>query len=82
MSSSGIAPQSTATNLPLLRSLVPCIDRATNSFPVPVSPVIKTAPLMRAAARILSNNFNIISVRPIMSEIAARLEKWSQGKMQ
>ena len=43
-SASGIAPQLTARNGFVARSLFRWMVRATSSFPVPLSPVIKTVP--------------------------------------
>ena len=42
INSAGIAAQFTSTIGPVLRLLFSCIHRATNSFPDPLSPVIKT----------------------------------------
>ena len=70
--SSGSAPQSTATNFPRHLSLSSWTALATSSFPLPDSPVIKTAPETLAAALTLSRNICISSLFPIMLGIAAQ----------
>ena len=59
---SGKAPQLIATNCRVFRRLRLCIARATNSFPVPVSPVIMTPESVSAKDRIRSNTLSILEL--------------------
>ena len=54
ISSDGIAAQLTSTKGPLARRLFSCSCLATNSLPVPLSPVIKTRALVDATRSIIS----------------------------
>ena len=67
MSSSGIAAQFTSTNGPCLRWLMACTCRATSSLPVPLSPEIKTRPLVGAAIAICSRSDVMTGLSPTIT---------------
>ena len=64
ISSSGIAPQLTATNGAFAREPSVCSARATSSLPVPLSPVISTLVRVEWILPISSNTFCIARLLP------------------
>src|SRR6266478_2915089 len=61
---SGRAPQFTITSGPPARALFACSARATSSFPVPLSPSIRTFELVVAALRMYCLNCAITALSP------------------
>ena len=68
INSEGIAAQLTSINAIFLRFELSCKERATNSFPVPFPPVIKTRASEGATFSIMSLIFTIPSVSPIIDD--------------
>ena len=60
----GYAPRLIVTNGLVLPALRPCIARASNSFPVPVSPWMRAVELASAALAALSNTASSPFERP------------------
>ena len=67
ISSAGMAAQFTSTNWPLERGLCSWIQRATNSFPVPFSPVIKTRASVGATLAIVCLIDSMAELSPTIS---------------
>ena len=66
MMDSGMAAQFSAMNLLFRRSLSRQMDVATISFPVPLSPVIRTVDVLLATWLISSFSFNVAGLEPMM----------------
>src|SRR5262245_1816096 len=64
--SSGIAPQCTGTNRPASRCDRRCSAAATSSFPVPLSPVMRTVASVGATRRITSKIASMLGWPPMM----------------
>ena len=67
----GMAPQSTAINGPSFRELFSCILLEVTSFPVPLSPVIKTVKGVGAIKSIYFLSCNAALLSPQKKELSA-----------